>query len=152
MKISLKDKIKDELEQIRGEDPDHLLKAEAIVAFALEHKGSALYSRFPWDDKVAAHQQRLAIARGIVRSYVATITPERPEKFRAYVSIGRDRKHEKGGYRASGDVFGDSEMRAELVAEAYAAMKSFMARYDGIQELAGVFKAMEVALSVGASA
>lgn len=149
MKSELKDKIEAELLQIQAADPQQLLRAEAVVEFA-ENPATALHQKFNWDDTEAARQWRLHTARGVIRTYVAVLSTKAPEKFRAFVSLSKDRTR-GGGYRSIASVLSDDDMREQLLADAYRSMKHFMNRYGSLQELAEVFKAMEAALPVKAT-
>lgn len=145
-KISKKDKIQGELEQILAADPQGMLRAEAVVEFAREKTDSALHTKFPWDDEEAARLKRLDIARGIIRVYRIVVNEAKPEPFRAYVSLTSDRV-KGGGYRPAMAVLSSEEMRKQMLADAYKVMKNFMAKYGTLNELAEVFGAMERALS-----
>lgn len=142
-KVTKKDAIGEELENILHADPDGLLKAEAVVEFARKNNNSALHSKFPWDDAEAAKLKRLDIARGIIRTYRIVLDERKPEKFRAYVSLTTDRTKPGGGYRPAMSVMSNEEMRRQLLADAFGMMKKFMAKYGSLDELANVFAAME---------
>jgi len=143
--MTKKDAVGEELKQILASDPDGLIRAEAVVEFARD-PSTALHGKFEWDDEVAAHQRRLDVARGIVRSYYVVLTKERPQKYRAYLSLTSDRQRQGGGYRSTARILSDAGMRAQLLADAFAEMKNFMAKYERLQELSEVFAAMEAAM------
>jgi len=145
-KVTKKELVFQELEEVRGNNIHGILKAEDVVEYARSHTGSALHSKFSWDDEEAAQQWRLNVARGIIRSYVAIISEARPERFRAYVSLTTDRSHKGGGYRVAATVLNDAEMRKQLKADANLAMKRFMTKFNAVEELTEVFAAMEKAM------
>ncbi len=89
------------------ETADHRIEPADVVGAARD-PDSPLHDEFPWDDKVAAEERRLDIARGLIRfvrmetvvedvSYLApmfTIDPTRPPKSQRYIRLttaGRDR-------------------------------------------------------------
>jgi hypothetical protein len=90
------------------ETADHHIEPGEIVDAARD-PSSVLHDEFPWDDKIAAEERRLDIARGLIRfvrmetvvenvSYIApmyTIDPTRPPKSQRYIRLttaGRDRE------------------------------------------------------------
>lgn len=141
-KVSKKDLIQEELEQILKADPQEMLRAEAVVEFARDNIGSALHSKFPWDDADAARLKRLDIARGIIRIYRIVVDEKKPEPFRAYVSLTTDRV-KGGGYRPAMSVLNHEEHRKQLLADAYKVMSGFMKKYGTLTELAEVFAAID---------
>ena len=138
--------ISQELERIAVKHKGRLRPAD-VVAFAEKHADSALHGRFDWDDTEAARKYRLFQARQIIRVNVTLVQCDRKEiKVRAFYSLQSNRMN-RSGYRATAEVMGDDEMRAELLEMALADMKRFRAKYQQLQELARVFDAMEAAES-----
>lgn len=145
-KVSKKDRIEEELKEILAASPDGLLHAEDVVEYAHENKNSALNSKFPWDDEVAARLKRLDIARGIIRVYRIVVSEAKPESFRAYVSLSTDRTR-GGGYRAAMDVLSSEEMRKTLAADFYKVMRNAMRKFDSLREfMPEVFTTIEQAI------
>lgn len=146
-KVSKKDLIQQELEQILAADPQNMLRAEAVVAFADDHKDSALHAKFPWNDKEAARLKRLDIARGIIRVYRIVVNEAKPEPFRAYVSLTTDRSN-GGGYRPAMTVISDEEMKKQLIADFYRTMKGAMNRFNALRDIfPDVFSAIEAVIA-----
>lgn len=133
--------IQEELEAIR-EEHDGLLRAEDVVEFAESNPESALHKRFDWDDSSAAQKFRLMQARAIIR--VNVIVPETTGMtVRAYVSMMGDRQLPGGGYRALSDIMGNQELRRQLLAQAMREARLWREKYKNLQELAGVFGAID---------
>lgn len=119
---------------------------------------SPLHSEFVWNDAEAADQYRLEQARGLLRSLVVIRESERddgePRTHRAYAfvtppveeSSGDTESAEPtaaGAYVAMDDALGDPRMRAQILARAKDEFASARRRYAGLQELAGVFAAID---------
>jgi hypothetical protein len=122
-----------------------MAKAEAVIN-AARSKRSALHPYFPWDDSVAAHQHRLYIARTLLRVVVTyeKVNDKRSVACRVFVSLTRDRVNgDGGGYRVTHTVLSDPDLRAQLLDDARAEMKRFIAKYRKLTELAEVFAAMD---------
>jgi hypothetical protein len=115
-----------------------------VVVDAARSKRSALHSIFPWDDTVAAHQYRLHIARNLLRVVVSyeQVDKEKTIPCRVFVSLTPDRES-GAGYRVMHAVLTDAELRRQLLADALAEMKRFALKYRKLDELAGVFAAMD---------
>lgn len=133
--------IQEELEAIREEN-DGLLRADDVVEFARANPESSLHRKFTWDDTLAAQQYRLMQARGIIR--VNVITPETTGMtVRAYVSMMGDRLMPGGGYRSLSDIMGNDELRRQLLTQALKEARTWREKYKNLQELAGVFGAID---------
>lgn len=137
--------IQEELEAIR-ESNDGLLRAEDVLEFAKDPE-TALHKRFDWDDSTAANKFRLMQARAIIR--VNLIVPESTGmSVRAYVSLMGDRRLPGGGYRSLSDIMGNQELRRQLLAQAMREARLWREKYKNLQELAGVFGAIDEAQEV----
>jgi hypothetical protein len=112
----LKERIAAELETVAASDPDGLLRPEDVLAFAKANPQSAAHGQFEWDDGAAAHQHRLAQARGLIR-VVVTVLPNTTQQVRGFVSLPTDRVH-GGGYRRTGAALQSDRMRRQIEAEA----------------------------------
>jgi len=120
-----------------------ILRAEDVVDFARDET-TALHEQFEWDDGAAAEAYRIEQARRIIRVTVTVIRHEEKDyRVRTFVSLTPDRKLEKGGYRATYDVMGDAEHRAQLLADALAELQTFRKKYAILKELSGVFEEIE---------
>jgi hypothetical protein len=138
--MAKKPKYLEELQQIMVEHQGHL-RPEDVVAFAANPE-TALHGAFTWDDSEAAHQWRLQQARQLIRVAVVVLPGTERTKYRAFVSLKEDR-YDNGGYRVLAEVLGDKTLREVLLAEAKLEMQTFMAKYEKLTELAGVFLEME---------
>jgi hypothetical protein len=116
------------------------IKAEDVVRFA-KNPTTALHSCFTWDDNEAAKAYRLHEARAILRVVVAVLPGDDPLRYRATVSLKEDR-YNGVGYRIMADVLTDSRLREVMLVEALAELQVFMAKYEGLKELASIFEAM----------
>ena len=141
-KVSDRAEVLAELESIRQVNGG-LLKAEDVVAFATDPK-THLHGKFEWHDGVAAEQFRLTQARAVIRVHV-TVLPREKQTVRAFVSMPEDRA-KGGGYRSTTEVLASQAARDVLIYQAHREMKTFLARYEHLEELAGVIAAMDGAL------
>ena len=103
------------IQEMSGDNEE--LTAENMVKFASD-PSTEHHKRFPWDDKEAAHQHRLTLARGYIRAYV-TILPSPYARGRdivvpAFVSLP-DHRGEEGGYEPIEKVMRDKERRESLL-------------------------------------
>ena len=113
-----------------------------------------LHKCFEWDDKKAGKAYRLTQASKIIRCVVVTKQDSSGKimPVRAFVSI----KEEEGGsltvnpftpfksyYVSVDDAMGDTDLRKYTVDVALLDLQNWMARYDSVKELAGLFATME---------
>lgn len=105
-------------------------------------KRSPLHPLFEWDDGAAAHEYRLAQARGVIRAVVVT-TPERPEApIRAFVSV-RESDETGRTYTSTLAALASPSLREQVLAAAKAELASWRRKYDGLLELAEVFAVVD---------
>ena len=121
-------------------DNDGVLLPEEVVASA-RPVSSPLHSRFEWCNSKAAHEYRLWQARHLIRVCVETI-PQSNKPCEVFVSLTPDRVREDGGYRVQTEVLSDKDLRAQLLADAFADLDLIRLKYSRLQELAGVFAAI----------
>ena len=121
----MKAEILDELTAIY--EHEGVLKPESVVEHA-SNPESALHGQFTWDDDKAAQEYRLWQARKLINVCV-TVLPNLNKEFRAFVSLGSDRKQKGGGYRWTVDVFSDKDMREELLTQALAELRRIRRQY-----------------------
>jgi len=116
----------------------------ADVVDAARPKRSPLHACFEWDDTAAAQEWRLHQARNLLRVVVAYEPADSKEAThcRVFVSLTPDRES-GAGYRLTRAVLTDPRMRHQLLADARAEMKCFVAKYRLLDELATVFAAMD---------
>ena len=115
------------------------LTAELVVA-AASAETSPIHHCFTWDDTKAAHAHRLWQARELIARVEFEPTPDRPI-FRAYVNI-RSEGEAVGRYVSTVDALADSSTRKTVVARALADLERVRERYEQIEELASVWRAI----------
>lgn len=138
--MGIETKLTDELRRI-AEAGGGILKPELVVEAAMP-EDSILHDRFEWDDGVAGHQHRLWQARQLISVMVEKV---KQTEERVYVSLKSDRALPGGGYRLMVDVMSDEELRQQLLQEALDDAELFRKKYARLQELAGVFAAIDEA-------
>lgn len=129
--------IRDALEKIRLQDPEEMLRPEAIVRAATS-KRHVLHKEFTWDDTRAAHERRLDQACKLIRITVMVIAEERAP-VRAYVSLTTDRPK---GYRAIPQVLSKEELRAQMLEDALNDLLALKRKYRALVELEPIWLAM----------
>ncbi|WP_164145873.1 hypothetical protein [Stenotrophomonas maltophilia] len=129
--------IRKELEQLKSAG---VIQPADVVARASD-PASAMHNWFQWDDTEAAQAYRLQQARQLLRVFVTVETKDN-KPVRAFVSLGTDRYGE-GGYRTMAEVLSDEEMRAQLLADAVKELRSAEKKYRQLQELSGVWSALD---------
>lgn len=123
-----------------------LLKPEDVLTKAKDPT-SALHKRFTWDDTEAALQWRLSQAQDLIMRVKVEVIPapgREPVRVRAFVSIDEDRVS-GGGYRSIEKVMSDAGLRAAVLRTALAELEAMQRRYQHLEELSGVFAAVDVA-------
>lgn len=118
-----------------------LLNPEVVVQEAI-NPTSPLHDYFEWDDGLASDQWRLQQARQLIRVQVTLIDPKSQRWDRVYVSLGDDRG--ENGYRRMIDVMSDTDLSEKLLSEAKRDMLVFQEKYNHLQQLEAVIKAMQV--------
>ena len=146
------DKAYAEVERIRTKNGGVFNAADLVEESRA--KRAPLHNEFPWDDAVAAHEHRLAIARKIGRSIEVTFeeAPARPTRAyetRVVQRVTNDGKStkEKREYLAVEDILAEPTSRDELLARARRELASFKRRYAVLEELSGVFSAIDETLA-----
>jgi hypothetical protein len=130
-----------ELEQIRAMNGGILRPTDALE-FA-RNPETALHGKLEWDDAKAGHAHRLEQVRILIRRVMYSYSSE-PDKVetRLYHSLPTDRV-DSGGYRTVGDIMSSVDMRTQLLDAALADADRWMQKYNGLEELSGVFAALE---------
>lgn len=135
-----------ELEKIRKHDGD--ITAAAVVEKA-KAKRNPLHRHFEWDDSTAAENYRLGQARKIMRSIeiIRTEAPNAPAK--AYSVVTRPPANEKETeprkvYTSTEEALQDPVTRDEILGNAIRDAISFRRKYAALQELAQVFRAVDL--------
>jgi hypothetical protein len=143
---SLRSRVNEELRDLI--DANGTLKQGQVVEAARE-KGTALYQSFDkeglWNDSIAAKRARMEYAGQLIRCYRIRITEDQRDPVRAIVSLIDDRSAASGrpGYRRVQDVLTDSSLRANMVETALMELRAFRRKYELLQELSGVWTAMD---------
>ena len=120
-----------------------VLHADTVLDAARE-ESSPLHPCFTWDDGAAAQQYRLIQARNIIRVYVTVETPE-SNPVRAFVSLTSDRSMQGGGYRTMASVLNDDQAKEQMLRDAFVQFRNMRQKYQHLQQLAGVWKAVDEA-------
>lgn len=113
-----------------------VLLPEAVVERAADTQ-SALHGAFEWDDTEAARKYRLEQARQLIRVSVV-YEPYVKQNVQAFVSVKIDR-YDEGGYRYMPTLLRSKDGRAAVLETAIWELDAFQRKYNGIEELAGVF-------------
>lgn len=142
-KKSHKERVREELEQLRQNNGGEFVAPAAVVEFAKRNKHAALHKEFEWNNTKAAHQFRLEQARHLIRLYINVIeTEDGGIPARMYVSLEGDRKS-TGGYRTLESVMTNAELRNQLLQQALDELQRVRRKYQTLQELAPIFTAMD---------
>uniref|UniRef100_A0A6M3XSX5 Uncharacterized protein n=1 Tax=viral metagenome TaxID=1070528 RepID=A0A6M3XSX5_9ZZZZ len=127
-----------ELETVRKNSPDGILRAEDVVEYARD-SSTVLHSQFEWDDNKAAQEYRIWQARHII-SVTVTVLPRVNGSIRAYVSLTPDRHTEGGGYRQVARVLRNKSQRDQMLDDALADFKRFEEKYKVLKALIPLFE------------
>lgn len=132
-----------ELESIRKDEGGDLTPA-SVVARA-RSANSSLHDHFEWNDERAAEQHRLSQAGEIIRSITIDISrsnvePAKP--IRAYVSVQQE---EGRSYTSTVHAMGSADLRRQVVQSAWKELLAVRRKYEGLEELARVFTAIDEA-------
>lgn len=131
-----------ELEFVRSQH-DGVLRPEDVVEFARNER-TALHGDFQWDDTAAAQQFRVWQARQVIRLTITVVdSPAGKHSIPMYVSLVTDRQKPGGGYRPLVDVMSSVDMRDELLRQALNELKTVKKKYQQLQELRPIFRAIE---------
>lgn len=132
----MKDINKQEFERLMAQDPDGLLRPEAVIRTA-EDPNHPWHGWFTWNDDEAAHKWRLEQAGMLIRSYKINMEPMNI-KVQALTSLATDR-HAGGGYRWVSDVMARPDLKAQMLATALADLQRLETKYAHLEELAEVW-------------
>ena len=125
---------------------DGELRREDIVEAARSSR-NPLHKEFEWDDKVAAHEQRLDRAGYLIR-HLRVVHRKAPKiPVRPYESVRNPaetpEERPRHIFRSTEEILKDPDMRDELLSRAIRDAMAFTRRYRGLRELAGVINAFE---------
>jgi hypothetical protein len=132
----------EELERIRVKNNGRLENADVVDA--AKRKTSPLHAAFEWDDTKAAKAYRLDQAGDLIRAIDVVIVKDEGEKrpIRAFVSVKRDTDR---SYTSVQHALSDDELRAQVVAEAWAELEAWRKRHAELIEFAAIFATMDQA-------
>lgn len=117
--------------------------AEAILAEA-QARTSPLHPHFEWDNKKAAHAHRLEQANYLIRSIEKIeVTPEGDgPPVRAFVSVVQE---ERRSFVSTERALCDTELRAQVLAQAWRDFDALRRRHAELTEFANLFSAIDQA-------
>jgi hypothetical protein len=134
------------LEGVRNNN-DGRLTAEDVVVAARD-ESSPIHAAFNWDDESAAEAHRRAVARNLMGSIRCVVRVQSAEgeverTTRALISV-----RDGGGkhYAPISVVLASDDYRQQLIVQARKEMLSFKRKYAELEELLGVFAAIDEAL------
>jgi len=133
----MKTEIIQELEIVRKNASDGILRAEDVVEYARD-ESTSLHSRFEWDEATAAHDHRVWQARKII-SVAVTMIPQSSNPVRAYVSLSPDRTATGGGYTPIVKVLRNKAKREQMLVDALADFRVFEGKYNHLRALVPLF-------------
>jgi hypothetical protein len=130
----------EELERIRVRNNGRLENADVVTE--ARTKTSPLHSAFEWNDRKAAEAHRLTQAGELIRSIDVVMEKASGDTtpIRAFVSVKRD---EDRSYTSVQHALSDEELRAQVVAQAWAELEAWRKRYAELVEFAKVFALIE---------
>lgn len=132
----------EELERIRT---FHNGRLEAYDVVEASRPGDApLHNVFEWDDAKAAEEHRKTQAMHLIRHIDVVMEKQDGSSapIRAFVSVKRD---EDRSYTSLQHALSDEELRAQVVAQAWAELEAWHRRYAELAELAKIFALIEQA-------
>jgi hypothetical protein len=132
----------EELERIRTWNNGRL---DAVnVVEASRDPGAPLHPAFEWNDKKAATAHRISQAMYVIRHVVVNVDKPDGESapIRAFVSVQRD---EDRSYTSIGHALSDDDLRAQVLASAWAELEAWRRRHAELIELAKVFAVIDKA-------
>jgi hypothetical protein len=134
------DKVGRELESIRKENAGRLTPPDVVER--ARSANSSLHDHFEWVDATAAEKHRLAQAGELIRSITIDISRSnlKDTPVRAFVSV------EQGGsrhYTSTHHALSDKELRAQVLAKAWADLEAWRERHAELVEFARIFSAID---------
>ena len=99
-----------------------------------------LHKCFEWNDSIAAEKYRLNQAGQIIRNLVVVLDEyQQSEPVRAFVNIESEAPAKTGKFINVVSAMKKEETRAAVLANALRELQEFTKKYQGLDELAGVF-------------
>lgn len=132
----------EELERIRTFN-NGKLDAPAVVE-ASRDPSAPLHPEFEWNDVKAATAWRIEQASYLIRHITVDVESDRGEQVpvRAFVSVTRDSDR---SYTSIGHALSDTDLRAQVLRQAWAELEAWRKRYAELIELGKVFSLIDQA-------
>ncbi|UAB76955.1 hypothetical protein INR77_08850 [Erythrobacter sp. SCSIO 43205] len=136
--------------QVAGEEIERLrvhqngrLEARDLVE-ASRDANAPLHPAFEWDNNIAAEKFRVEQAKYMIRSVEVVVQKgdEKQAPIRAFVSVVRDNDR---SYTSTFHALSDSELRQQVVAQAWKELEAWQKRHAELVEFAGIFAKIEEA-------
>lgn len=137
------DKAGRELENIRNTHGGELHAPDVLER--ARSANSSLHAHFEWDDGRAAEAHRLSQAGELIRSITVDISRSNVEpakQVRAFVSVARETGR---SYTSTLHAMGDKDLRRQVLEAAWRELLAVRQKYEGLEELARVFAAIDEA-------
>lgn len=131
-----------ELENIRNTNGGAL--TQEVVLDRARSANSSLHAHFVWDDSEAAEKFRLGQAGELIRSITIDVSRSNLETkpVRAFVNvIERGEQH----YTSTLHALSNTELRAQVLAKAWADLEAWRQRHAELVEFAKIFAAIDEA-------
>lgn len=132
-----------ELERIRRANDGAL--TQQVVLEQARSANSSLHPHFEWNDGEAAEKFRLGQAGELIRSITVDVSrsnlSEKP--IRAFINVVRD--NGERSYTSTLVAMSDKELRDQVIRAAWAELLAVRKKYEGLEELARVFAAIDEA-------
>lgn len=103
------------------------------------------HNLFEWNDEIAAERYRLQQATIVINAIEIEIenTSETKQSQVAFVNIVKKAPHRSGSFVPINIALSDQDMRSVVLANAMNELESFRRKYQNLNELASVFKAID---------
>lgn len=122
----------------------------ADVVDAARKKTSPLHNEFEWNDSVAAEEHRRETARLMLRCLISCnprVSKQEVRHFSVVRSLPKTTQDKsRNVYRSTADIMADPELRTQLLQNAFAELRAFQRKYQGLLELALIYRAIEETL------
>lgn len=119
------------------------LSARLVVSDAKSER-SPLHSLFTWDNRKAAEAHRLQQANALLSCIVVEKDDDGNDahNIRAFVVVSG---HANESYTSIAVALSDPTLRTKILQDAFKELESWRKRYSDLEEMAEVFKAIEMA-------
>ncbi|WP_379069356.1 hypothetical protein ACHMW4_03955 [Mesorhizobium sp. UC22_110] len=130
----------DHLELLRKQHQNELTPEDVLED--AKHDNSPLHPYFEWSDSAAAHQHRLAQARGLIRSVVAIyVSEDKPAvRTKAFVHIAEPSAPH---YREASHAMSQQKTRKMVLQQAWRELQAWKSRYKHLQEFSDLITVID---------